>query len=109
VSSSRTAYICARRHPTPQDKLNYFWIVEKKSLEDRRAELRNKERELQDLDEKHQVEIKVGTTARGGGGGGRGGGGSSSNSSSSSRVRMWRRLSTRVRRRAAANRCTSSA
>ena len=42
-----------------QEKLNYFWIVEKKKLEDKRAELRNKEREMQDIEEKHQVEIKV--------------------------------------------------
>lgn len=42
-----------------KEKLNYFWIVEKKKLEDKRAELRNKEREMQDLEEKHQVEIKV--------------------------------------------------
>jgi hypothetical protein len=39
--------------------LNYFWIVEKKRLEDKRSELRNKDRELQDLEEKHQVEIKT--------------------------------------------------
>jgi hypothetical protein len=31
----------------PQEKINYFWIVEKKTLEDKKAELRNKERELQ--------------------------------------------------------------
>ena len=42
-----------------REKLNYFWIVEKKNLEDKKSELRNKERELQDLEEKHQVEIKV--------------------------------------------------
>eukprot|EP00753_Platysulcus_tardus_P011013 PLAT322.1.p1 GENE.PLAT322.1~~PLAT322.1.p1 ORF type:complete len:481 (+),score=293.37 PLAT322.1:69-1511(+) len=42
-----------------KERLNYFWIVEKKALEDKKAELRNKERELQDLEEKHQVEIKV--------------------------------------------------
>ena len=42
-----------------REKLNYFWIVEKKKLEDKRALLRNKERESQDLDEKHQVEIKL--------------------------------------------------
>jgi len=42
-----------------REKLNYFWIVEKKRLEDMRAKLRNKERELQDLEEKHQVEIKL--------------------------------------------------
>lgn len=42
-----------------REKLNYFWIVEKKKLEDKKAELRNKDRELQDLEEKHQVEIKI--------------------------------------------------
>lgn len=42
-----------------REKLNYFWIVEKKKLEDCKADLRNKERELQDLEEKHKVEIKV--------------------------------------------------
>ncbi len=42
-----------------QEKLNYFWIVEKKKLEDKKAELRNKEREMQDIEEKHQVEVKV--------------------------------------------------
>jgi chromosome segregation ATPase len=42
-----------------REKLNYFWIVEKKRLEDKRSELRNKDRELQDLEEKHQVEIKT--------------------------------------------------
>lgn len=42
-----------------REKLNYFWIVEKKKLEDRRVELRNKIRELQDLEEKHVVEIKI--------------------------------------------------
>ena len=42
-----------------REKLNYFWIVEKKKLEDKKVELRNKERELQDLEEKHQVEIKI--------------------------------------------------
>ena len=42
-----------------REKLNYFWIVEKKKLEDKRAELRNKHRELQDLEEKHQVEVKI--------------------------------------------------
>lgn len=42
-----------------REKLNYFWIVEKKKLEDCKAELRNKEREAQDLEEKHKVEITV--------------------------------------------------
>jgi hypothetical protein len=42
-----------------RDQINYFWIVEKKTLDDRKTERRNKERELQDLEEKHQVEIKT--------------------------------------------------
>lgn len=42
-----------------QEKINYFWIVAQKSLEDKKAELRNKEREFQDAEERHQVEIKV--------------------------------------------------
>jgi len=39
--------------------VNYFWIVAKKELEDKQAELRNKERELQDLKEKHEIETKI--------------------------------------------------
>jgi hypothetical protein len=30
-----------------RDKLNHFWIIGKKQLEDKKAELRNKEREIQ--------------------------------------------------------------
>jgi hypothetical protein len=30
-------------------RINYFWLIGKKELEDKQAELRNKERELQDL------------------------------------------------------------
>lgn len=45
--------------PFFQEKLNYFWIVQKKKIEDLKAALRNKEREEQDIEEKHQVEIKV--------------------------------------------------
>ena len=40
-------------------RINYFWLIGKKELEDRQAELRNKERELQDLQEKHQIELKI--------------------------------------------------
>ena len=40
-------------------RINYFWLVAKKELEDKQAELRNKEREYQDLDEKHQITIKI--------------------------------------------------
>ena len=42
-----------------RQRVNYFWIVAKKELEDKQAEQRNKERELQDLSEKHQIEIKI--------------------------------------------------
>ena len=41
------------------EKVNYFWIEEKKKLEDLRARWRNKDREQQDLEEKHHVEIKL--------------------------------------------------
>lgn len=40
-------------------RINYFWLVAKKELEDKQAELRNKEREFQDLEEKHQITIKI--------------------------------------------------
>lgn len=40
-------------------RINYFWLVGKKELEDKQAELRNKEREFQDLEEKHQIAIKI--------------------------------------------------
>uniref|UniRef100_A0A7R9UD54 Growth arrest-specific protein 8 domain-containing protein n=1 Tax=Pinguiococcus pyrenoidosus TaxID=172671 RepID=A0A7R9UD54_9STRA len=42
-----------------REKINYFWIVEKKKLEDKKAELRNKNREVQDLEERQAVEIKI--------------------------------------------------
>lgn len=40
-------------------RINYFWLVAKKELEDKQAELRNKEREFQDLNEKHEITIKI--------------------------------------------------
>lgn len=42
-----------------REKLNYFWIVEKKNLEDKKASLRDKKRLEQDLEEKQNVELKV--------------------------------------------------
>jgi hypothetical protein len=42
-----------------RDKVNTFWEISKKELEDRKAELRNKDREMEELEERHQVEIKV--------------------------------------------------
>mmetsp|Transcript_15425 Transcript_15425/g.26679 ORF Transcript_15425/g.26679 Transcript_15425/m.26679 type:complete len:473 (-) Transcript_15425:18-1436(-) len=42
-----------------RDKINAFWEITKKDLDDRRAELRNKDREMEEMEERHQVEIKV--------------------------------------------------
>merc|ERR1719161_2717472 len=42
-----------------REKINYFWIVEKKTLTERQADLRNKEREDQDLEERQQIELKM--------------------------------------------------
>ena len=44
-----------------RDKVNTFWDITKRQLEESKATVRNKERELGDADEKHQVEIKVDT------------------------------------------------
>merc|ERR1712054_255214 len=42
-----------------RDKVNTFWEITKKELEDRKAELRNKDREMEELEERHLVEVKV--------------------------------------------------
>ncbi|KAK9837699.1 hypothetical protein WJX74_003346 [Apatococcus lobatus] len=42
-----------------RDKINAFWEITKKDLEDKKAELRNKDREMEELEERHQLEIKV--------------------------------------------------
>lgn len=42
-----------------RDKINAFWEISKKDLDDRKAELRNKDREMEEMEERHQVEIKV--------------------------------------------------
>jgi chromosome segregation ATPase len=42
-----------------RDKISTFWEITKKELEDRKAELRNGQREMEELEERHQVEIKV--------------------------------------------------
>ncbi len=44
---------------TLQDKINAFWEITKKELDDRKAELRNKDREMEEMEERHQVEVKV--------------------------------------------------
>jgi len=42
-----------------QDKINAFWEITKKELDDKRAELRNKDREIEEMEERQQVEIKA--------------------------------------------------
>ena len=42
-----------------RDKVNTFWDITKKQLEESKATIRNKERELEEAEERHQVEIKV--------------------------------------------------
>eukprot|EP00118_Oscarella_pearsei_P025925 m.309054 g.309054 ORF g.309054 m.309054 type:complete len:487 (+) comp45380_c0_seq1:53-1513(+) len=42
-----------------RDKINTFWEISKQQLEGGRAELRNKDREMEEMEERHQVEIKV--------------------------------------------------
>ena len=42
-----------------RDKVNTFWEITKRQLEESKATVRNKERELEDAEERHQVEIKV--------------------------------------------------
>ena len=42
-----------------REKINYFWIVEKKTLAEKQSEIRNKEREIQDLEERQSIELKM--------------------------------------------------
>eukprot|EP00697_Spironema_sp_BW2_P007001 gnl/Spiro4/21195_TR10345_c0_g1_i1.p1 gnl/Spiro4/21195_TR10345_c0_g1~~gnl/Spiro4/21195_TR10345_c0_g1_i1.p1 ORF type:complete len:466 (+),score=158.03 gnl/Spiro4/21195_TR10345_c0_g1_i1:50-1399(+) len=42
-----------------RDKINSFWEITKQELEDLKAEGRNKQREIEEMEESHQVEIKV--------------------------------------------------
>ena len=42
-----------------RDKVNGYWDITKRQLDEARATVRNKERELEDAEERHQVEIKV--------------------------------------------------
>ena len=40
-------------------QINTFWDITKRQLDEAQATIRNKERELEDAEEHHQVEIKV--------------------------------------------------
>merc|ERR1712226_228533 len=41
------------------DKVNTFWEITKRQLEEKKANLRNVEREMEEAEERHQTEIKV--------------------------------------------------
>jgi TolA-binding protein len=51
-----------------RDKLNHFWIIAKKQLEDKKSELRNKEREIQ-VSRRGQANSSVRRTCAAGPGG----------------------------------------
>ncbi|XP_043119867.1 dynein regulatory complex subunit 4 isoform X2 [Puntigrus tetrazona] len=42
-----------------RDKIHTFWEITKRQLEEKKCELRNREHELEEAEERHQVEIKV--------------------------------------------------
>jgi hypothetical protein len=42
-----------------QDKLSSFWEIKKKEYAQLQAEFRNKDRAMEELEERHQLEIKV--------------------------------------------------
>ncbi|KFO90723.1 Growth arrest-specific protein 8, partial [Buceros rhinoceros silvestris] len=42
-----------------RDKVHTFWELTRRQLEEKQAELRNKDREMEECEERHQVEIKV--------------------------------------------------
>ncbi|XP_010877654.2 dynein regulatory complex subunit 4 [Esox lucius] len=42
-----------------RDKIHTFWEITKRQLEEKKADLRNREREMEEAEERHQVEIKV--------------------------------------------------
>lgn len=44
-----------------QDKINAFWEITKKELEDRKAEMRNQDRQTEEAEDMHQRELKVST------------------------------------------------
>ena len=54
-----TILIDLMTHKLERDKINTFWEITKRQLENTKAELRNKDRELEELEERHAVEIKV--------------------------------------------------
>lgn len=47
-----------------RDRISTFWEITKRQLEEKKAELRNKDRELEDAEEQHQAEIKVSSLSK---------------------------------------------
>lgn len=45
-----------------RDKIQAFWEISKRSLEETKAELRNRHREREEAEERHRVEITVSCT-----------------------------------------------
>jgi len=43
-----------------RDKIHTFWEITRGQLEEKKAELLNKDREMGEAEQRHQVEIKVG-------------------------------------------------
>ena len=41
-----------------RDKIHTFWEITRRQLDERKAEIRNKDREMEEAEERHQVEIK---------------------------------------------------
>jgi len=41
-----------------RERINYFWIIAKKELEEKKAELSNKEREKEEIKNRHDIELK---------------------------------------------------
>ncbi|WIA30588.1 hypothetical protein OEZ86_000670 [Tetradesmus obliquus] len=42
-----------------RDKINAFWEITKKELEDRKAEMRNQDRQMEEMEDLHQRELKI--------------------------------------------------
>jgi len=42
-----------------RDKVNTFWEITKRQFDEKKSELRNKDREMEEAEERHQIEIKV--------------------------------------------------
>lgn len=42
------------------NRIQSYWEITRRELEERKAELRNRDREMEEAEERHQLEIKVG-------------------------------------------------